>query len=258
MNALEIVNLEKSYPGTGQVLRGVTLPVPEGSIMALLGLNGSGKTTTLRVVMGLAPFQHGSIALFGAGIDPRAAAHRNLLGAVLDEPLYFDWLSPRDFLVLNGRLRGLDRRTAAERTEEILVFFDLHSRRHEPIRTLSTGMKKKVSLAAAVLHRPRLLVLDEPFEGIDPLAARDIRETLQVMSSRGTTVLVTSHILDTVERLCTDIAVLHDGRIALQCGAEELRPRAASLERTGGGDLEAVFLELVSTSARKIPPEFLS
>ena len=258
MNSLELVGLHKAYPGSPPVLEGVDLSIAAGSILGLLGLNGSGKTTSLRILMGLTAKDRGEILLSGERINPTHAEHKKRFGAVLDEPLYFDWLSPRDYLVLSGRLRGMDRRTAAMRTDDLLGFFDLADVRHQPIRTFSTGMKKKVSLAGAIMHRPDVLVLDEPFEGIDPVAARDIRHTLQFMASRGAIVLVTSHILDAVERLCTDIAVLHEGRIVLRCPAGKLRDMALHRTETAGGHLERVFFELVSPERRKSPPSFLS
>lgn len=259
MNALELRGIHKAYPGSAPILRGVDLAIPEGTITALLGLNGSGKTTTIRILLGLTPAGSGSVAVLGTVVDPIAPEHKAMIGAVLDEPLFFDRLSPRDYLFFVGRLRGLTKRTTVERIDELFALFDLEDARYEPIRTFSTGMKKKVSLAAAIIHRPSILVLDEPFEGIDPMAARDIRETLRMFASRGAAVLVTSHILDTVERVCTHLAVLHQGRIVLHADATTVGDMAAALAGAAGdGVVERVFLSLVSTGAPKEPPAFLS
>lgn len=256
MNALEIAGLVKSYAGGPRVLDGVTLALPEGTITALLGLNGSGKTTTIRVMLGLTSSEAGAITVLGVSVDPFSPAHKQHIGAVLDEPLYFDWLSARESIRLHARMRNLPERVAAERTAELLEFLNLADVQHDPIRTFSTGMKKKVSVATAIIHRPPILILDEPFEGIDPLAADDILQTLQLMASRGTAILVTSHIFDTVQRLCTRVEILHNGRIVLSCPTSEI----AALAQGGGepGGLAEVFFALVSPGRKHRPPRFLS
>ena len=256
MNALELHNLVKAYPGGPNVLDGVSLALPEGTITALLGLNGSGKTTTIRSLFGLTSLSAGTVIIMGKQVDPFAPDHKNLLGAVLDEPIYFDWLSARVSLRLHARMRKMPERVAAERTAELLEFLGLAEVQHEPIRLYSTGMKKKVSLATAIIHRPPILVLDEPFEGIDPLAAGDILQTLQVMASSGTAILVTSHIFDTVQRLCSRIEILHQGKIALSCKTSDLADGAALPGEANG--LFTAFSELVSPGRKHLPPRFLT
>jgi len=256
MNALEISDLVKSYAGGPRVLDGVTLSLQEGTITALLGLNGSGKTTTLRATLGLTSLERGTIAVLGKRIDPFSPQHKQHIGAVLDEPLYFDWLSGRESIRLHARMRGLPERIAAERTAELLEFLNLADVQHEPIKTYSTGMKKKVSLATAIIHRPPILILDEPFEGIDPLAADDILQTLQLMASQGTGILVTSHIFETVERLCSRVEILHNGKIELSCPTSEIMARATGTGEAGG--LAGVFFELVSPGRQHRPPRFLT
>ncbi len=258
MNILDIADLRKSYPGGSEVLKCVDLHIPRGSITALLGLNGSGKSTIIRILLGLTKADTGVFRLSGKEFHPGDWRHKASLGAVLDEPLYFDMLTAREYLVLSAGLRGVDTKTAFRRTHELLPFLGLDSARDLQIRTFSTGMKKKISLAAAIIHRPPLLLLDEPFEGIDPLAARDIHEALTVMAASGCGVLVTSHILGVVDKVCRDIAVLHEGRIVFHSSAEDLRHTVDAVSHSAHeGPLERAFLSLVSGTVRKNPPEFL-
>jgi ABC-2 type transport system ATP-binding protein len=256
MNALEVRDLAKTYSGGPTVLNGVSLVLPSGTITALLGLNGSGKTTTIRSLLGLTSLSAGEVVVMGERVDPFASAHKNMFGAVLDEPTYFEWLTGRESLRLHARMRNVPERVAVERTVELLEYLGLTEARNEPIRTYSTGMKKKLSLATAIIHRPPILVLDEPFEGVDPLAAEDMLETLLLMASSGAAIMVTSHIFDTVERLCTRFEILHEGRIALSCTSADL---AAKVSHNGASrSLVSTFFDVVSPGRKHIPPGFLS
>lgn len=257
MTALAVDGLVKAYPGTSRILDGVSFDLPEGSITALLGLNGCGKTTTIKAILGLTSLESGTISILGTRVTPSSSEYKRHIGAVLDDPLYFDWLSARDSIRLHARLRRLPERVAAERTAELLDFFSLADVQHEPIRTYSSGMKKKVSVATAVIHRPSILILDEPFEGIDPLAADDILVMLRLMATGGTAILITSHIFDTVQRLCSRFEILHGGKISLSCSAEEISARAMHLGEATG--LSEVFFDLVSPGRQhRPPPSFLT
>jgi ABC-2 type transport system ATP-binding protein len=161
-------------------------------------------------------------------------------------------MSPGEYLRFVGLMEGLSGRESAHRTLELLEFFDLETKRRDPISTLSTGMKKKVSLAAAIIHRPRLVVLDEPLEGIDALAASTVKETLSMMAARGATIFITSHVLDTIERFCSEVAVIDRGKVVLQCKTSEIRTRGKGKLSSGSfSSLEELFVELVSTKVRK-------
>jgi ABC-2 type transport system ATP-binding protein len=255
---VEISGLSKSFEAASPVLEGLDLAIHAGSIFGFLGLNGAGKTTTIRMIAGLLRPDKGEIRLFGSpwsGSDPSIKAK---MGFVLDEPLYFDWLSACEYLEWNGRMYGLSARQSRERTAELMEFLDLPIGSAQPIKAFSTGMKKKTSLAAAIVHRPSLLILDEPFEGIDPLAARDIRDTLLLLASRGSTVLVTSHILDTIEKLCTHIGILHNGNLLIECRMDEYRVKAEQiLQHSGTESLMDLFVELVGARKRKTPPSYV-
>jgi ABC-2 type transport system ATP-binding protein len=250
--------LEKTFPGGRRALDGLSLSVPAGSLFGFLGLNGAGKTTTIRALAGLVRLDTGVIRVFGSRVDRRDTSYLRNIGFVLDEPLYFPWMSAEEYLSFVGSMYGLPAPAVHSRVEELLAFFDLEEQALDPIQGYSTGMKKKVSLAAAIIHDPELVVLDEPLEGVDALAARDIKDALRVLAGRGSTVLITSHVLDTIERLCTDIAIIQRGKLVTQFPISDLTERCRSLGSEGrGGNLEDLFLRLVNERQPKPPPSFL-
>jgi ABC-2 type transport system ATP-binding protein len=255
---IEIAGLCKSYESGSTVLDHLDLTIEPGSIYGFLGLNGAGKTTTIRIIAGLLHQDEGSVRLFGSDWSGTDLSVKSRMGFVLDEPLYFDWLSAREYLEWNGRMYGLSAQESRIRTTGLCEFLDLPLTDIQQIKTFSTGMKKKTSLAAAIIHKPALVVLDEPFEGIDPLAARDIRDALSLMASKGSTILITSHILDTIERLCSHIGILHKGRMLLECRMGEYRERAEQLLRHSETEtLTDLFVELVGERSRKVPPSYV-
>jgi ABC-2 type transport system ATP-binding protein len=252
MNILEMAGLTKTYDSGHRAIDGLSLSVPKGSIFGFLGLNGAGKTTTIRIMAGLCDKDSGSVRLFGKEIEDHDVSYKRRIGFVLDEPLYFDWMSASEYLHFVGVMYGLPGSDVDARTHELLEFFDLTDKQSEPIDSFSTGMKKKVSLAAAIIHKPELIILDEPLEGIDALAASAIKESLTLMASKGTTVFITSHVLDTIERFCTDLAILHQGKILLQCKTSEIRNLAkGTLANASYESLEELFVDLLSEKARK-------
>lgn len=255
---LEIDDLVKVYDTGHRAVDGLSLRVPSGSMFGFIGLNGAGKTSTIRMIAGLASPDGGKIRIFGRDLDPEDLSMKREMGFVLDEPLYFDWMSAPAYLRFVGTMEGLDPGTVADRTEELLAFFDLAGKGEQPIETFSTGMKKKVSLAAAIIHTPRLLVLDEPLEGIDAVAGSAIKEALAQMASRGTTVFITSHVLDTVERLCSEIAIVHRGKIVLECRTAEIRSRAKGILPDETFDsLEELFVRTVGETGHQRRLSFL-
>ena len=258
MNMLEYNNVVKTFDTGVRALDGLTLSVPEGVMFGFIGLNGAGKTTSIRLLAGLSKKDTGSIRLFGKELEEHDHLSKRDIGFVLDQPLYFDWMTARQYLGFVGTMYRLSAADIEQRCEELLEFFDLAEKEEDPIKYYSTGMKKKISLAAAIIHKPRLIVLDEPLEGIDALAANAIKETLLLMVKRGTTIFITSHVLDTVERLCSEIAIIHKGQILLQCPTEEIRTEM--MNRTTNQayqSLEELFVDYVSEEARKKHLSFL-
>jgi ABC-2 type transport system ATP-binding protein len=260
MKAIEFDNVVKKFDNGVLALDGLTLTVPAGTIFGFLGLNGAGKTTSIRILAGLDRQDSGSVNILGKSLQEHGCMIKRRLGFVLDQPVYFDWMTPREYLEFIGAMYGLEPGQTKSRTDELIEFFDLTDDEDRTINTFSTGMKKKTSLAAAIIHAPSLLILDEPLEGIDAVVAASIRETLRVLASRGTTVFITSHVMETVEQLCSEIAIINSGRVVLQCPTSSIRQMArkrtanspagedASNEYAG---LEDLFIDVVSERVRK-------
>jgi ABC-2 type transport system ATP-binding protein len=227
--AVEVRNLRKIY-GTKAAVDGLTLTVPSGCFFGFLGPNGAGKTTTIKMLMGLAPPTSGTIELLGLPMPARALEIKQLIGLVPDESLLFDHLTGGEFIEFVGRIYGLDRSVARERSAELLELFELDGDGKKLIAEYSKGMRKRVAMAAALIHRPRLFLMDEPFEGVDAVGARLMKEILLEQVRHGATVFLTSHVLEVVERLCDRVAIINDGKLVLEGYMEELRGASETLE----------------------------
>jgi ABC-2 type transport system ATP-binding protein len=227
--------LVKRFDGVLAVA-GLDLEVPAGSFYGLLGPNGAGKTTTLNMTVGLLRPDAGRAVVLGHDVwrDPLAA--KSALGTLPDGVRLFDRLTGSELLEYTGLLRGMDRATIAQRSHDLLDVLDLAGAGRTLVVDYSAGMKKKIGLACALLHAPRLLVLDEPFEAVDPVSAALIRDILQRYVAGGGTVIFSSHVMAVVERLCTHVAVLAQGELKAVGTLDDVR---------GGRDLEDVFVELV-------------
>ncbi len=227
--AIRVRDLRKLYGGKPAV-DGLSLEVPRGCFFGFLGPNGAGKTTTIRMLIGLAPPDSGSIELLGLASPDHAMEIKRRIGLVPDESLLFDRLTGGEFLEFVGRMYGLERRVARERAGELLALFELDGERGKLIAEYSKGMRKRASMAAALIHRPDLLLLDEPFEGVDAVGARLMKELLQTLVREGVTIFLTSHVLEVVERLCDRVAIIHQGKLVLEGIVEELRHGDETLE----------------------------
>jgi ABC-2 type transport system ATP-binding protein len=234
--AISVDNLRKVY-GTKAAVDGLDLEVPRGSFFGFLGPNGAGKTTTIRMLMGLAPPTSGSIQLLGLPMPEHALEVKGKIGLVPDESLLFDHLTGQEFTEFVGRMYGLTRPMARERARELLTLFELDGDGRKLIGDYSKGMRKRVAMAAALIHRPELFLLDEPFEGVDAVGARLMKEILLEQVRHGATVFLTSHVLEVVERLCDQVAIIHQGKLVLKGTMAELR--------TGSETLEDVFVRVV-------------
>jgi ABC-2 type transport system ATP-binding protein len=234
--AISVRNLHKVY-GTKPAVDGLDLEVPRGSFFGFLGPNGAGKTTTIRMLMGLAPPTSGSIELLGLPMPEHALEVKGKIGLVPDESLLFDHLTGFEFTEFVGRMYGLTRPMARERARELLTLFELDGDVRKLIGDYSKGMRKRVAMAAALIHRPELFLLDEPFEGVDAVGARLMKEILLEQVRHGATVFLTSHVLEVVERLCDQVAIIHQGKLVLKGTMAELR--------RGSETLEDVFVRVV-------------
>jgi len=240
--AVETRGLRKVF-GDLVAVDGVDLQVPSGSFYGFLGPNGAGKSTTIKCLTGLLRPSAGEFRILG--LDPLAdpLAVKRRIGVVPEDLALFERLSGAETLAFVGRVHGLDAATLRSRSSELLELMDLARAAGDLVADYSHGMRKKLALAAALLSAPRLLFLDEPFEGIDAIASREIKELLARFVKGGGTIFLTSHILEIVERLCDHLGVIHKGKLVAQGPLAELRAGAGA-----GKGLEEMFLDLVGAS----------
>ncbi|MET0303563.1 MAG: ABC transporter ATP-binding protein [Microbacteriaceae bacterium] len=245
--ALEIRGLRKVFGSTAAV-DGLDLTVPSGSFYGLVGPNGAGKTTTLSMATGLARPDAGEIRIHGIDVWSNLVEAKSLVGVLSDGVRLFDRLTGLQLIVYAGLLYGMDRAVATERAGELLELLDLHGAGGTLVVDYSAGMTKKVALACALVHAPRLLVLDEPFESVDPVSAANIRDILESFAASGGTVIVSSHSMDLVQRMCDHVAVIAKGQVVASGTVDEVR---------GDSTLEDRFVELVGGRRHGEGPEWL-
>ncbi|WP_026530913.1 ABC transporter ATP-binding protein [Haematomicrobium sanguinis] len=233
--ALVIRGLGKRF-GDKIAVNGIDLDVPAGSFYGLVGPNGAGKTTTLSMATGLLRPEFGKVWVYGSDVWENPNEAKQQMGVLPDGVRLFDRLSGEQLITYAGLLRGMDRDTVAQRTQDLLQAFDLADDAGTLVVDYSAGMTKKVALACALIHSPKLLVLDEPFESVDPVSAANIRDILKSFALSGGTVIVSSHVMDLVERMCDHVAVIDHGQVRAAGTVAEVRD---------GKSLEDRFVELV-------------
>jgi ABC-2 type transport system ATP-binding protein len=231
--------------GSFRAVDAIDLAVPAGSFYGFLGPNGAGKSTTIKCLTGLLRPTSGTIRILGTDLQTDPVTVKRRIGVVPEDLALFDRLSAQETLTFVAQVHGIDRDTTRSRSSDLLDLMDLKSAGTTLVTDFSHGMRKKLSLAAALLPAPKLLFLDEPFEGIDAVASRQIKELLLSFVSHGGTIFLTSHILEIVERLSTHIGVIAGGRIVAQGPIGDLRAGAGS-----GKTLEELFIELVGGDHR--------
>jgi ABC-2 type transport system ATP-binding protein len=242
----------------------VDLRVAPGQFFGFLGPNGAGKSTTIKMLTGLLAPSAGRIEILGIDLAAHPVEVKRQIGVVPEGMALFGRLTGSEFLNFVGRMYGLERETAAKRTAELLDFMQLADQPKKLVTDFSHGMQKKLAMAAAVIHGPRVVFLDEPFEGVDAIAAGTLKAMLQRMIAHGATIFLTSHVLEIVERLCSHVAIIHRGRLVAQGSLEELRAgvEAQTPARPGDGSgngsapsaekmtLEQIFLRTVGGERR--------
>ena len=243
---IEANHLSKRYGNTVAVDE-VSFVVQPGRVTGFLGPNGAGKSTTIKMLTGLLTPTSGRMQLLGMDFAAKSLEIKRLIGVVPEGMGLFERLTGVEYLTFVGRMYGLDRAITKKRTEELLDFMQLADRPKTLIADYSHGMQKKLALAAAVIHTPRILFLDEPFEGVDALAAGALKALLARMTLRGVTIFLTSHVLEIVERLCTHVAIIHQGRLVAQGSMEELSVGVGG-ENGDKTTLEQVFLSTLGQS----------
>jgi ABC-2 type transport system ATP-binding protein len=240
--ALDISGLSKSFDRP--VVQNLELKVRAGEFYALLGPNGAGKTTILRMVAGLTPHDSGSISVYGIDTATDPVAAKRIIAWVSDEPMVYDRLTPLEYLEFVAGLWQIDSAEAEAHAHELIGWLGLGPHANERCGGFSKGMLQKVALAGALVHDPRLIILDEPLTGLDAGSARQVKDVLKQKVASGVTVIMTTHILEVAERMAERIGVLSHGRLIAEGTLAELRTRIGR-ETT----LEEIFLDLVAESA---------
>lgn len=254
--------LTRTFRGGFTAVDHIELAVQPGQFFGFLGPNGAGKSTTIKMLTGLLAPTEGTVHVLGEDLAANPVEVKRNIGVVPEGMALFGRLTASEYLNFVGRMYGLDKATTAQRSEELLEFMGLANEQKKLITDFSHGMGKKLALAAAVIHNPKVLFLDEPFEGVDAIAAGTLKAMLQGMIARGATIFLTSHVLEIVERLCTHIAIIHRGRIVANGSLDELREGVqARLAPGAPGEpherltLEQIFLATVGSETGITHPE---
>ena len=240
---IEFSGLSKTY-GSFQAVAPLNLTVPRGEMFGFLGPNGAGKTTTIRMMMGILVPSGGAVRIAGFDCHRDAVKVKRQVGYLPDSPIFYDYLRGREILQFIGEMHGLNAAESQQRTLELMAEFGLEEVSQEYAVNYSMGMKKKLGLACALIHRPSVLILDEPTNGLDPRASRDVQQRLRRSAEEGTTIFLSTHILDMAERLCSRIGIIHHG-VLVATGT----PQALKDKVTAGGSLEEVFLAVTEESS---------
>ena len=258
--AIATHNLTRRF-GEFTAVDSISFSVAQGQFFGFLGPNGAGKSTTIKMLTGLLAPTSGQVELLGLDFAVHALEVKRQIGVVPEGLALFGRLTASEYLRFVGRMYGLDRETTNRRTEELLDFMNLANEPKKLVTDFSHGMQKKLALAAAVIHGPRVLFLDEPFEGVDAIAAGMLKAMLQGMIGRGATIFLTTHVLEIVERLCSHVAIISQGRLVANGSIEDLRtgvastlPGAESAQRL---TLEEIFLSIVGAGGQE-PAQELS
>jgi ABC-2 type transport system ATP-binding protein len=246
--AVETVDLVRRF-GDFAAVDHVNLRIGRGQFFGFLGPNGAGKSTTIKMLTGLLAPTSGAVRVLGRDLSAEPLEVKRRIGVVPEDLNLFERLTGAEMLAFTGRMYGLARADIAERARELLALMELDGEPKKLVVEYSHGMKKKLSLACALIHRPEILFLDEPFEGVDAVASRTLKDLLSRLTARGLTVFLTSHVLEIVERLCTDIAIISSGRLVASGPLDELR-RGITVEGDTGDapgplSLEDYFIRVV-------------
>jgi len=244
---IKFENVTKTY-GSSKVLDHLTFEVQKGEFFGYLGPNGAGKTTSIKTIIGLVQQNEGKVLVNGHEVSKNPYKVRSLIGYVPDNPFLYGKLTGREFLIFVGGLYRMDSDDIKKRIEWVSGIFEMHGWIDRRTEEYSHGMKQKVVMSAAFLHKPELIIVDEPTVGLDPPSARLLKDMLTLIRQHGTTIFFSSHDLSVVEELCGRMAILHKGRIVAEGTLEDLRKKA----EMEGGSLENLFLKLTENVTKTV------
>ena len=223
----------------------LNLRVRAGEFFGFLGPNGAGKSTTIKMLVGLLRPTAGTVHVGGIGVWKDPIRARSIMGVLPEYLNLYERLSGREFILFAGHMYGVPDNEVRKRADELLNVFGLANDADKLVVDYSVGMRKKVALAAAIIHRPQVLFLDEPFEGVDPVSSRVVRDILRELTQRGTTIFFSSHIMEVVERLCTRVGIINQGILVAEGTLQELRERAQGVTGNKDATLEDIFLNVI-------------
>ncbi len=234
---LEIKNLNKTYPGGKKALTDVNISINDGEIFGFIGHNGAGKTTTIKSIVGILTYDSGTIEINGMNIKEESMECKQITAYIPDNPDLYEMLTGMQYLNFISDVYKIDKKTRSDIIKKYSDMFELTNNLGDVISSYSHGMKQKLALISALIRNPKLLVLDEPFVGLDPKAAYLVKETMKELCKKGTSIFFSTHVLEVAEKLCDRIAIIKDGKIIAQGTIEEVK---------GDKSLEDVFLELAN------------
>lgn len=232
---LKITNFSKSYDNKIKAVNNLSLEVNAGDIFAFIGHNGAGKTTTLKAVAGILPFEEGKIEVEGLDVQKNPIQVKQLFAYIPDEPLLYDTLTGAQYLNFIADLFEVDSQIREEKTEHYADLFEIKKQLNNPLNSYSHGMKQKLQIISALIHSPRLMIMDEPFVGLDPKAAFALKELMREFCDNGGAIFFSTHVLEVAEKLCDKVAIIKDGKLVASGDMDEVK---------GDNSLEEVFLEL--------------
>jgi ABC-2 type transport system ATP-binding protein len=243
---IEFRGLSKVY-GSFNAVKPLTLAVQRGEVFGFLGPNGAGKTTTIRMMMGILVPSGGQVLIDGLDCHAEPAEVKRRVGYLPDTPIFYDYLRGREILQFVAEMHGFARAEAAQRSTRLLAEFGLQEAGEDYAVNYSLGMKKRLGLACALIHDPVVLILDEPINGLDPRASREVQERLLAAAARGVTIFVSTHLLDMAEKLCDRVGIIHHGELVATGTLDEIRA-----ESSASGSLEDVFLKITDEAAEPV------
>jgi len=242
LSGVKLTSVSKRY-GDITAVDYIDLEVRRGEIFGLLGPNGSGKSTTLKMILGLVKPDSGSVNVLGINVEDDPVAVKRKVGYVPESPRVYEFLTGLEFLDFTGDVYGMQLEEKKKRIEEFLKALDLEGREGDMISSYSEGMKQKVVIISALMHKPELLLLDEPLSGLDPKSARIVKDLLRELASQGVTTIMSTHVLEIAQAMCDRIAIMYNGRMSALGTMKELRQKA----RMPDSGLEDIFLKLTGT-----------